>query len=163
MPGLGWRPDCNRSTLTRLCPPQPPPPLRNGQAGLKLKHDARGVLAMANSGKNSNSSQVGVGGWGGGWLWSDLSLVGLRELPGVWRGRPMRRWSLTPLFVSSSPGLGLQFYFTFAPAPTLDGRYVVFGRISDGIEVLDAIEAVPADGVEGVVACIADCGPVDLE
>jgi cyclophilin family peptidyl-prolyl cis-trans isomerase len=27
------------------------------KAGLKLKHDAAGILSMANSGKNSNSSQ----------------------------------------------------------------------------------------------------------
>lgn len=27
------------------------------KAGLKLKHDARGLLSMANSGKNSNTSQ----------------------------------------------------------------------------------------------------------
>lgn len=30
------------------------------KAALKLKHDAAGVVAMANSGKNTNSCQVGT-------------------------------------------------------------------------------------------------------
>ena len=59
--------------------------------GLRLKHDARGVLSMGNTGKNSNGSQ---------------------------------------------------FFVTFAPCKSLDGKHVVFGRVVDGFGVLDKIEAV---------------------
>lgn len=77
--------------------------------GLKLKHDKRGILSMANSGKNSNSSQ---------------------------------------------------FFFTFAALPNLDGKHVVFGEVTKGLEVLDKIEAVSnkADGPPTARVVIADCG-----
>lgn len=84
--------------------------------GLKLRHDARGVVSMGNTGKNSNTSQ---------------------------------------------------FFVTFAPCKQLDGKHVVFGRIVEGMEVLDMIErecAVDAGGVseeprKNVV--IAACGVLD--
>jgi cyclophilin family peptidyl-prolyl cis-trans isomerase len=80
--------------------------------GLKLKHDARGVLAMGNTGKNSNGSQ---------------------------------------------------FFVTFAPCKALDGKHVVFGKVVEGFDVLDKIEAraVAAGGVSEeptVPVVVADCG-----
>jgi peptidyl-prolyl cis-trans isomerase-like 3 len=41
---------------------------------------------------------------------------------------------------------GSQFFITFAPQPTLDGKNTVLGRVIDGFETLDTIEAVPVDG-----------------
>ena len=84
--------------------------------GLKLRHDARGVVSMGNTGKNSNTSQ---------------------------------------------------FFITFAPCKQLDGKHVVFGRVVEGMEVLDMIErecAVDPGGVseeprKSVV--IADCGVLE--
>ena len=32
-----------------------------------------------------------------------------------------------------------QFYIALKPLPELDGRYAVFGRVTDGLEVVDAI------------------------
>lgn len=55
------------------------------------KHDARGLLSMANSGPNTNSSQ---------------------------------------------------FFITFVPTPFLDGKHVVFGKVVDGLNMVDAMEAV---------------------
>jgi len=43
---------------------------------------------------------------------------------------------------------GSQFYLCFQPRPDLDGSYTVFGRVIEGIEVLDQLEAVgTADGM----------------
>ncbi|RCI02256.1 Peptidyl-prolyl cis-trans isomerase cyp8, partial [Rhizopus stolonifer] len=57
-------------------------------------HDVRGVLSMANRGKDTNGSQ---------------------------------------------------FFFTYAPAPHLDGLHTVFGKIVGGLDVLSKLEAVPVD------------------
>jgi peptidyl-prolyl cis-trans isomerase B (cyclophilin B) len=32
-----------------------------------------------------------------------------------------------------------QFYIALKPLPELDGRYAVFGRVTEGLEVVDAI------------------------
>ncbi|KAL6074236.1 Peptidyl-prolyl cis-trans isomerase [Balamuthia mandrillaris] len=78
--------------------------------GLQMKHQQVGTLSMANSGKNSNSSQ---------------------------------------------------FFFTFAENLTkLDGKHVVFGQVTSGVEVLKRIEdeAASKDGTPRVDVVIADCG-----
>jgi len=73
-----------------------------------LKHDARGVLSMANSGPNTNGSQ---------------------------------------------------FFILFAPAPHLDSKHVVFGKMISGFEVLDQIEdAGSGNGKPKKVVKIVDCG-----
>ncbi|KAF1365008.1 cyclophilin-like protein [Lizonia empirigonia] len=41
---------------------------------------------------------------------------------------------------------GSQFFITFAPAPHLDGKNAVFGRVIGGWEVLDEMERVQVDG-----------------
>jgi cyclophilin family peptidyl-prolyl cis-trans isomerase len=38
------------------------------------------------------------------------------------------------------------FFICTAPAPSLDGVYTAFGRVVEGIDVVEAIEAVPVDG-----------------
>jgi len=44
---------------------------------------------------------------------------------------------------------GSQFFITLAPAPNLSGQYTVFGRVTDGLEVIQAIRARdPAAGGE---------------
>lgn len=40
---------------------------------------------------------------------------------------------------------GSQFFITFAPAPHLDGKNTVFGKVLEGWEVLDDMEAVQVD------------------
>jgi peptidyl-prolyl cis-trans isomerase-like 3 len=59
-----------------------------------LRHNARGIVSMANKGANSNGSQ---------------------------------------------------FFITFAPAPHLDGKNTVFGKLLEGWEVLDDMESVQVD------------------
>lgn len=43
---------------------------------------------------------------------------------------------------------GSQFYITLAPAPNLDGQYTVFGKVVQGLDVLDQIKKyeAPAEG-----------------
>ena len=38
------------------------------------------------------------------------------------------------------------FFIVTADAPTLDGKYTVFGRVIDGLDVLDKIESTPVSG-----------------
>ncbi len=40
---------------------------------------------------------------------------------------------------------GSQFFITFAPAPHLDGKNTVFGKLLEGWEVLDDMESVQVD------------------
>eukprot|EP01135_Chromosphaera_perkinsii_P000810 Nk52_evm98s151 gene=Nk52_evmTU98s151 len=41
---------------------------------------------------------------------------------------------------------GSQFFITYGKQPSLDMKYMVFGKVIDGFEVLDALEKVPVDG-----------------
>jgi peptidyl-prolyl cis-trans isomerase-like 3 len=38
-----------------------------------------------------------------------------------------------------------QFYISYAKQPHLDGKYTIMGRVIDGLEVLDTLEAMPVD------------------
>ena len=40
---------------------------------------------------------------------------------------------------------GSQFFIMHAPAPHLDGQYAAFGRVIEGIEVVDEIASVSTD------------------
>ena len=52
-----------------------------------------------------------------------------------------------------------QFFISFQKFPHLDGKHVVFGKVIDGMDVLDAIEAVSSVTGKTEQACIiADCG-----
>ena len=42
------------------------------------------------------------------------------------------------------------FFIVLAPAPSLDGKYTVFGRVVSGMDVIEKIEAVPVKGEEPV-------------
>ncbi|NXF59892.1 PPIL6 protein, partial [Ciccaba nigrolineata] len=54
---------------------------------------------------------------------------------------------------------GSQFYITLQPAPYLDKKYVAFGQLIEGTEVLQRLEAVPTYSERPTVACkIINCG-----
>jgi peptidyl-prolyl cis-trans isomerase B (cyclophilin B) len=42
------------------------------------------------------------------------------------------------------------FFIVLAPAPSLDGKYTVFGRVVSGMDVIEKIEAVPLNGEDPV-------------
>uniref|UniRef100_A0A8D0FDI6 Peptidyl-prolyl cis-trans isomerase n=1 Tax=Strix occidentalis caurina TaxID=311401 RepID=A0A8D0FDI6_STROC len=48
---------------------------------------------------------------------------------------------------------GSQFYITLQPAPYLDKKYVAFGQLIEGTEVLQRLEAVPTYSERPTVAC----------
>ncbi|NXK05990.1 PPIL6 protein, partial [Herpetotheres cachinnans] len=54
---------------------------------------------------------------------------------------------------------GSQFYITLQPAPYLDKKYVAFGQLIEGTEVLQRLEVVPTYNERPTVACkIINCG-----
>merc|ERR1711957_217650 len=54
---------------------------------------------------------------------------------------------------------GSQFFMTFIHTRWLDGKHCVFGRVIDGWEVLDCLEAVGSGSGRTSVPCeITDCG-----
>ena len=57
---------------------------------------------------------------------------------------------------------GSQFFLCFVATPHLDGRHCVFGEVTDGLTVLDAIENTQtgARDVPSSPIVIADCGVV---
>ena len=62
------------------------------------------------------------------------------------RAPKMTRGSVAAVLVPGKPdSAGAQFFIVLADQPALDNQYTVFGRVSDGIEVLQKISEVPAD------------------
>ena len=54
---------------------------------------------------------------------------------------------------------GSQFFLCFIPCNWLDGKHTVFGCVTDGLQVLDALESVGSSSGQTRAPCvIADCG-----
>ena len=60
---------------------------------------------------------------------------------------PMTAGAVGAVLLPGRPdSAGAQFFVCATDQPTLQGQYTIFGRVIDGIEVVQQISAVPADG-----------------
>lgn len=57
---------------------------------------------------------------------------------------------------------GSQFFICTVDTPWLDGRHVVFGKVIDGLDVVDKIEGVGSQsGMTDKPVVIRDCGEIE--
>jgi cyclophilin family peptidyl-prolyl cis-trans isomerase len=61
---------------------------------------------------------------------------------------------------NAGPGTnGSQFFICTVDTPWLDGRHVVFGKVTEGLDVVDKIEAVGSQsGRTSKLVVVKDCG-----
>lgn len=70
----------------------------------------------------------------------------VRQLPPEFTPTPHERGTLS-MARGDDPGSATSsFFIVLARTPALDNRYTVFGRVVEGLDVLDRIEAVPVNG-----------------
>jgi peptidyl-prolyl cis-trans isomerase B (cyclophilin B) len=71
---------------------------------------------------------------------------GLNQVKAEPRAPQMTRGSVAAVLVPGRPdSAGAQFFIVLADQPTLGGQYTVFGRVSDGMDVLMKLSETPVD------------------
>ena len=77
---------------------------------------------------------------------------GLNMVKAETRASKMTRGSVAAVTIPGKPdSAGAQFFIVLADQPALDGQYTVFGKVAEGIEVLQKISEAPVDA-EGLIA-----------
>ncbi len=99
--------------------------------GLKFHRVIKGFMAQG-------GDPLGNGSGGPGYQFNgEFSPKALHNAPGVLST------------ANAGPGTdGSQFFIMFKPYPSLDGKYSIFGQVTEGLDVLQKMEAVgnPSDG-----------------
>ena len=73
----------------------------------------------------------------------------------------MRQWLHIPTYIAGPGTNGSQFFICTVDTPWLDGAHVVFGKVVDGIEVVDMIEGVGSQsGKTSAPVTIKACGEI---
>jgi peptidyl-prolyl cis-trans isomerase B (cyclophilin B) len=72
----------------------------------------------------------------------------VRELQPEFNPTPHDRGILSMAHGDDPASATSSFFIVLAPAPALDNLYTVFGRVVEGLEVVQQIEAAPVDGEE---------------
>ena len=70
----------------------------------------------------------------------------VRKLKGEFGKIPHTRGVLSMARTDDPDSADTSFFIVFGPAPHLDGKYTVFGKVIDGFDTLEKIEKVPRDG-----------------
>ena len=98
----------------------------------------------------------------GGFTMSGRQNVGynIYDEHGVEDARHHFRGSLSMASVSGKPNsASSQFFLTFSPTPMLDGRHTCFGRITEGLDVLDSLTPTRTMDDEGTETPIEEIVP----
>jgi peptidyl-prolyl cis-trans isomerase B (cyclophilin B) len=66
-------------------------------------------------------------------------------LPDEFSGYPLRRGTVAMAHKGQPHTAGSQFFILHGDAPHLDGKYTVFGRVAEGMDVVDAITRLEID------------------
>ena len=74
----------------------------------------------------------------------------VRELQPEFNTTPHVRGILSMAHGDDPASATSSFFIVLAPAPALDNQYTVFGRVVEGMDVVEQIEAVPVNGEEPV-------------
>jgi len=74
----------------------------------------------------------------------------VRELQPEFNPTPHERGILSMAHGDDPASATSSFFIVLAPAPALDNLYTVFGRVVEGLDVVEQIEAVPVNGEEPV-------------
>ena len=76
----------------------------------------------------------------------DRQLTYVRTLAPEFNPTPHDRGILSMARGQDPASANSSFFIVLARAPSLDGQYTVFGRVVDGLDVVEKIEAMPVDG-----------------
>ncbi len=68
-----------------------------------------------------------------------------RRIPAEFNDRPHKRGTVSAARAADPNSATSQFFICLVDLPQLDGKYTVFGQVVAGMEVVDAIAAVPRD------------------
>ena len=74
----------------------------------------------------------------------------VRNLQPEFNATPHDRGILSMARLDDPASASSSFFIVLARAPSLDGKYTVFGRVVSGMDVIEKIEAVPLNGEDPV-------------